>query len=133
LDDNINKNKNVVMEEQVADCAQSLLLGFGEEDVDDEGFTPFLSRKTKKMKYACKIQRSLEKNRQRKRDMGAQVGFGATQEKVNNDHPVCGIVTASRIRKKSPNIYDRCQLELYRCGEERYEHFLVRLYQRTTV
>jgi hypothetical protein len=32
-------------------------LGFGEEDMDDEGFSPFLSRKTKKkMKYACKIQ-----------------------------------------------------------------------------
>jgi hypothetical protein len=90
-----------------------LFLGFGEEDMDDDGFTPVMSKKTKKrMKSACKIQRSLEKNRQRRKELGAQSGLCAAQEKVINDHHVCGIVTGSRIRRKIQSIYDRCQLEL---------------------
>jgi hypothetical protein len=81
----------------------TLFLGFGEEDMDYEGYTPFLSKKTKKrMKSACKIQRSLEKNRQKRVEVGAQSGLCAAQEKVINDHPVCGIVTGSRIRRKNP-------------------------------
>jgi hypothetical protein len=71
--------------------------------MDDEGYTPFLSKKTKKrMKSACKIQRSLEKNRQKRVEVGAQSSLCAAQEKVINDHPVCGIVPGSRIRRKNP-------------------------------
>jgi hypothetical protein len=91
------------VEEQAADCAQTLFLGFGEEDVDEEGFTLVLSKKTKKkMKSSCKIQRSLEKNRQKRKKLGAQAGYRAAQEKVNDDHLVCGIVAGSRIRRKNP-------------------------------
>jgi hypothetical protein len=44
--------------------------------VDDEGFTPLLSRKIKnKMKSSCKLQRSLEKNRHKKKDLGAHAGL----------------------------------------------------------
>jgi hypothetical protein len=103
LADRINKNVSVDEKESDTAGAQTLFLGFGQEEMDDEGFTPFLSKKTKKkMQSACKIQRSLEKNRQRRKDLGAQSGFCAAQEKVINDHPVCGIVTGSRIRKKNP-------------------------------
>jgi hypothetical protein len=130
LNDKMNKDNNLVEEQHAAGCVQTLFLGFDEEDVYDEGYTPVLSRKSKrKMKSSCKIQKSLERNRQKNNGLGAQAGYGAAQVKVNNDHPVCGIVSGSRIRKKIPSIYDRSKLELQRCGEERYEYLLGRFNQ----
>jgi hypothetical protein len=62
-----------------------------------------LSRRTKnKMKSARKIQRSLERNRHDAKTVGPESGCGAAQVKVNNDNPVCGIVTGPRVRRKNP-------------------------------
>jgi hypothetical protein len=103
LADKNKKNVNVQETENVTAGAHTLLLGFCEEEMDDEDYTPFISKKNRKrMKSACKIQRSLEKNSQRRMELGAQSGLCAAQEKVNNDHPVCGIVAGSRIRRKNP-------------------------------
>jgi hypothetical protein len=78
-------------------------LGFGEENDDEEDFTPVVSRRTRKrLKSAKKNQRPMERNRCNTRSLGAQSDVGAAQGKVTDDHPVCGMVTGPRVRRKNP-------------------------------
>jgi hypothetical protein len=45
--------KNIVVEEQSVESNQVLFLGFGEEDVDDYGFTSALSKKNQEENEVC--------------------------------------------------------------------------------
>jgi hypothetical protein len=94
-----NEQKDV----QTSEPNQVLFLRFGEENEEEEEFTPVVSRKTrKKLKSAKKIQRSMENNGCKARSLGAQSGFGAAQGKATDGHPVCDIVTGPRVRRKNP-------------------------------
>jgi hypothetical protein len=89
-----------------SDTENVLLLGFGRgQDLEDEDdFTPVLSRKNRKKR------RSLVKSRRRRESpaksgdslLGAQSKSSAALGKVSNDHPLSGIVTGTRCRKKNP-------------------------------
>jgi hypothetical protein len=80
-----------------------LLLGFNEELEDDiDDFTPVVSRRTKKQR------KSAEKKKGRGTptksgvaSRGALAKSSAASVKVHNDHPLCGIVTGTRNRKKN--------------------------------
>jgi hypothetical protein len=54
------------------------------------------------MKSVGKNQRSLERNRHDAKTVGPESGCGAAQVKVINDHPMCGIVSGSRVRRNNP-------------------------------
>jgi hypothetical protein len=89
-----------------SDTEKILLLGFDGEHVSEEedGFTPVLSR------WKRRKRRSLTKSGRRGGSPvqsgvspeGAQSKSSAALGKVNNDHPLCGIVTGTRCRKKNP-------------------------------
>jgi hypothetical protein len=89
----------------VSEPSNILLLGFSdkmEEDDDMEDFTPVISRRTKKQR------KSVEKKRRRGTPAKSGVASGgaltkscAASVKVLNDHPLCGIVTGTRTRKKN--------------------------------
>jgi hypothetical protein len=84
--------KEHVIEEMVVTLDQVLLLGFGEKEEDEDGFTLVISRRSQKAaKSAYKI-----------RLRGAQSKSSATSVKVNNYHPLCDVVTGHRERKKNP-------------------------------
>jgi hypothetical protein len=80
-----------------------LLLGFNEELEDDiDDFTPVVSRRTKKQR------KSAEKKKGRGAPAkscvalrGALAKSSAASVKVHNDHPLCGIVTGTRNRRKN--------------------------------
>jgi hypothetical protein len=80
-----------------------LLLGFSDNTEDDmEDFTPMVSRRTKKQRQ------SAEKKRRRATPTKSGVASGgalakssAASVKVHNDHPLCGIVTGTRTRRKN--------------------------------
>jgi hypothetical protein len=80
-----------------------LLLGFNEELEDDiDDFTPVVSRRTKKQR------KSAEKKKGRGTptksgvaSRGALAKSSAASVKVHNDHPLCGIVTGTRNRRKN--------------------------------
>jgi hypothetical protein len=86
-----------------------LLLGLGEEqsesdrDVEEEVFTPVLSRrKRKNKKSACKIGRSGSQLTSGDATLGAQSKSCAAQVKASNDHPLSGIIAGTRRRKQNP-------------------------------
>jgi hypothetical protein len=115
------------------DSNQVLLMGLGDDqsesdrDVEEDDFTPVLSRRKKKAKKsACKVGRSGPQSKSSDATLGAQSKSCAAQVKANNDHPSSGIVAGTRRKKKTQNIYDRCFFELQRCREERDEYFLGR-------
>jgi hypothetical protein len=65
------------------------LLGWKDEGEKD-GFTPVISRRTKK-----ELRKSGDGNL-----LAAQSGCSAAAVKVNNYHPLCGVVTGTRVRRK---------------------------------
>jgi hypothetical protein len=80
-----------------------LLLGFGEETTDDEGFTPVLSRKTRKaMRSASKVRIGGKNDEGSVRSRRAQSKSSAASVKAHNNHPLCDIMAGSRVRKKNP-------------------------------
>jgi hypothetical protein len=88
------------VEEQVLP-APPLLLGFGEESDDGEDFTPVISKRTKKkMRSAVKFSKRSNHSEGVKSDGGAQFKSSAASVKVHNNHPLCDIVSGSRVRKK---------------------------------
>jgi hypothetical protein len=73
-----NNNKDA----QPAEPSKVLFWGFGEEDDEEEEFTPVVSRRTRKrMKSVNKIQRSMERNIYNTRSLGAQSGVGVVHGK----------------------------------------------------
>jgi hypothetical protein len=81
-----------------------LLLGFGESDSDSEGFTPVLSRRSKKkIKAATRCRISIQQKKEENvRSGGAQAKSSASSVKAHNYHPLCDIVAGSRVRKRNP-------------------------------
>jgi hypothetical protein len=81
-----------------------LLLGFGESDLDSYGFTPVLSKSSKKkMKAAARCRISVQqKKKESVRSGGAQSKSSAASVKAHSYHPLCDIVAGSRIRKRNP-------------------------------
>jgi hypothetical protein len=92
--------------EDESDTERILLLGFDKEQgcEDEDGFTPVLSRKKRKKR------RSLINSGRRREPPsksggspeGAQSKSSAALGKVNNAHPLSGIVTGTRCRKRNP-------------------------------
>jgi hypothetical protein len=92
--------------EDESDTERILLLGFEKEQgcEDEDGFTPVLSRKKRKKR------RSLINSGRRREPPsksggspeGAQSKSSAALGKVNNAHPLSGIVTGTRCRKRNP-------------------------------
>jgi hypothetical protein len=92
-------------EEAVTDSEPSkiLLLGFSDNMEDDMvDYIPVVSRRTKKQR------KSAEKRRRRGTPAKSSVASGgalakssAASVKVHNDHPLCGIVTGTRNRRKN--------------------------------
>jgi hypothetical protein len=79
-------------EEEVEDNSDKVLLLGWKEDADEEGFTPVISRRNKKkLKSACKVKLR-----------GAQSKVNAASVKVNNNHPLCDVITGTRERRKNP-------------------------------
>jgi hypothetical protein len=108
-----------------------LLLGFGENDSDNEGFTPVLSKKAKKKnRSAVKVTMGRQQLRENDKSGGAQAKSCAASVKAHRYHPERDIVAGSRVRKKIQSIYDRSKLKLQRCGKERHEYLFARSYQR---
>jgi hypothetical protein len=69
-----------------------LLLGFREEDTDEEGFTPVVSRRNrKKMKSSSKSKMSMPRYGSIKSDGGAHSKSSAASVKVHNNHPLHGL------------------------------------------
>jgi hypothetical protein len=80
-----------------------LLLGFGEDTTDDEGFTPVLSRKTKKaMRSAAKVRIGGRNDENIVSSRRAQSKSSDASAKAHNNHPLCDIMAGSRVRKKNP-------------------------------
>jgi hypothetical protein len=92
--------------ETESDTERIMLLGFDREQgcEDEDGFTPVLSRKKRKKR------RSLINSGRRKGSPiksgdsleGAQSKSSAALGKVNNAHPLSGIVTGTICRKRNP-------------------------------
>jgi hypothetical protein len=81
-----------------------LLLGFGrEQDIDEDDFTPVISRRSrKKRKSGGRTGRWRETPAKSGGSfVGAQSKSCAAQGKVNNVHPLSDIVTGPRCRKKN--------------------------------
>jgi hypothetical protein len=81
-----------------------LLLGFGESESDSDGFTPVLSKSSrKKMKAAARCRISVQqKKKESVRSGGAQSKSSAASVKAHSYHLLCDIVAGSRIRKRNP-------------------------------
>jgi hypothetical protein len=80
-----------------------LLLGFGENDFDNEGFTPVLSKKAKKKnRSAVKVTMGRQQLRENDKSGGAQAKSCAASVKAHRYHPERDIVAGSRVRKKNP-------------------------------
>jgi hypothetical protein len=101
--------KNSAIVSNSDDTQQVLLLGLGpdqsdsDRDVDEDDFTPVVSRKKKRSKRsACKIGRSGSQSKSGDATVGAQVKSCAAQVKACNNHPLSGIVAGSRRRKQNP-------------------------------
>jgi hypothetical protein len=79
------------------------LLGFGEESDDGEDFTPVISKRTKKkLRSAVKMSKRSNHSEGVKSGGGAQSKSSAASVEVHSNHPLCDIVSGSRIRKKNP-------------------------------
>jgi hypothetical protein len=90
---NINCNVN--------DATQPLLLGFGETSDEEQDFTPVISKRTRrKQKSAIKLSINPRQEKEARSERGAQSKSSAASEKVHNNHPLCDIVSGSRVRKK---------------------------------
>jgi hypothetical protein len=80
-----------------------LLLGFGENDSDSEGFTPVLSKKAKKrIRSAVKVTVRMQQLRENDKSRGAQAKSCAASVKAHRYHPESDIVAGSRVRRKNP-------------------------------
>ena len=103
---NLNKKMVGVEAEANENNRQVALLGAGEDSIDDEGFTPVVSKSSqKKIKAARRLLVDGLSSINCRDVGGAQVGCSAASVKVNNNHPVSGVVAGSRIRKKKPKVF----------------------------
>jgi hypothetical protein len=94
--------ENVVT--HVAEKPQSpLLLGFGEDESDNDDFTPVMSKRTKKrIRSAVKISLKNQQKRESAKSGGAQDKSCAASVKAHRYHPESDIVAGSRVRKRNP-------------------------------
>jgi hypothetical protein len=101
IDQKLQENSDIPVE---SNSHSPLLLGFGESDSDSDGFTPVLSRSSKKKVRAaakCRIS-AQQKKKESVRSGGAQSKSSAASVKAHSYHPLCDIVAGSRVRKKNP-------------------------------
>jgi hypothetical protein len=81
---------------------QPLLLGFDDESEDDLDFTPVVSKKTKKKMRSVGKQKRNGESRNKINSVGvAQAKSCAASVKVHRYHPLCDIVSGSRVRKQN--------------------------------
>jgi hypothetical protein len=101
IDQKLQENANTPAE---SNSHSPLLLGFGESDSDSDGFTPVLSRSSKKkMKAAARCRISIQqKKKESVRSGGAHSKSSVASVKAHSYHPLCDIVAGSRVRKKNP-------------------------------
>ena len=99
----IANKSSTVMAEATDNNTEVALLGWGEEEVDKDGFTPVLSNSTRKnIRTARRLMVEGLPSGSGKSCGGALAGCSAASVKVTNNHPLSGVVTGSRVRKKKP-------------------------------
>ena len=100
---NIDCKRNTVGANDEIDSEKVGLLGWGEDGEEIEDFTPVISKKNrKKLRSACKV--ALNRGMQSSSGMpsgGAQTKMSAASVKAHIYHPLSGIVTGTRERKKT--------------------------------